>query len=763
MQPTLSATARLARASGKHPWRVVAAWVIILVAAIAIQGVAPIQTTTDINMLNDPESSRGWDQLEEHGIREERSGAETIIIRSDSTTVDDPAFQETVQRVTDAVRADAEIVAGATNYYEMADQDPAAAANLISDDEHTTIIPVTLTGSLEEAVEHGEDFVALVHDQREASPGFEILTVGDGSLNHETNTIVEEDLARGEGIGAGVAFVILLVVFGALVAASVPIILAAMAIAIAFGLTALVSQAFELSFIVSNMITMIGLAVGIDYALFVVDRYREERRRGAAKLDAITLAGGTASKAVLFSGLTVVIALAGLLIVPTNIYRSLGLGAILVVVVAIIGTLTLIPAMISLLGNKLDWPRRLRYDAATAARQRDYDHETIHTGFWGRITRIVMRRPVISLVASVGLLLVFAIPYLNIELGTSGASALPDDLESKQAYSILATEFAAGRISPVEIVVDGPLDDPAVQQGITQLQDELAGATTADGQPLFGPATVTSSPDSQVALISVPLTVDPQGAASEDAIHLLRDDIIPPIERTMAGSEILVSGVTANNVDSFELTDTYTPVVFSFVLGLSFVLLLVVFRSIVVAAKAVVMNLLSVGAAYGLMVWVFQEGNLAGFFGFQQVDAIEAWLPLMLFTILFGLSMDYHVFLLSRIREAYDRSHHNTESVAVGLQRTARIITGAALIMVAVFGGFAAGRLSMLQQTGFGLGVAVLIDATIVRSIIVPSAMALLGDRNWYLPRWLSWLPDVRVEGPASHGATSAPEPSAAD
>lgn len=295
MHQTLSATARLTRASGKHPWRTIATWAVIIVAAIAIQGVAPLQTTTDIDMLNNPESSRGWDLIEEHGIREERSGAETIIVRSDSATVDDPAFQETVQRVTDAVRADTEIVAGATNYYEMASQDPGAAANLLSDKKHTTIIPVTLTGSLEEAVEHGDDFVALVHGQREASPGFEILTVGDGSLNHETTTIVEEDLARGEGIGAGVAFVILLVVFGALVAASVPIILAVMTIAIAFGLTALVSQVFELSFIVSNMITMIGLAVGIDYALFVVDRYREERRRGAPKLDAITLAGGTAS------------------------------------------------------------------------------------------------------------------------------------------------------------------------------------------------------------------------------------------------------------------------------------------------------------------------------------------------------------------------------------------------------------------------------------------------------------------------------------
>jgi RND superfamily putative drug exporter len=277
---------------------------------------------------------------------------------------------------------------------------------------------------------------------------------------------------------------------------------------------------------------------------------------------------------------------------------------------------------------------------------------------------------------------------------------------------------------------------------------------------------VTSSPDNRVALITVPLKVAPDAPAGNAAIEQLRDEIIPPIQQTMTGSQVLVTGVTANNVDFLEMRDTYTPVVFAFVLGLSFLLLLVVFRSLVVAAKAIAMNLLSVGAAYGLLVWVFQEGNMASFFGFQQVEAIEAWLPLLLFSILFGLSMDYHVFLLSRIREAYDQSHRNAESVAIGLQRTGRIITGAALIMVAVFAGFAAGSLPLLQQVGFGLGVAVLIDATIVRSILVPSAMALLGDRNWYLPHWLRWLPDVRVEGPAAPAgpkSSTVPEASAAD
>src|SRR5215211_2370209 len=321
---SLSSTARLARFSAQRPWRTVGAWILILILAMAIQGIAPLKDTTDVNLLNNPESQRGWDLLEKHGIRQERPGTETIVVRSDTTTVDDPAFQQTVQRVTEAVRADTKIVANATNYYELSAQDPQAAAGLVSADKKITIIPVTLVGSLEKATENGADYLKLVHHQRDAAVGFEVLSVGDASLNEEINTIVEEDLARGEGIGAGVAFLILVVVFGALVAAFVPLILALMAIAIAFGLTALVSQIGELSFFVTNMISMIGLAVGIDYALFVVDRYREERRRGAAKIEAIATTGDTASRAVLFSGLTVVFALAGMLIVPNNIYRSLG-------------------------------------------------------------------------------------------------------------------------------------------------------------------------------------------------------------------------------------------------------------------------------------------------------------------------------------------------------------------------------------------------------------------------------------------------------
>jgi RND superfamily putative drug exporter len=453
----------------------------------------------------------------------------------------------------------------------------------------------------------------------------------------------------------------------------------------------------------------------------------------------------------------VIVALLGLLLVPNSIYRSLAFGAIFVVVVAVAASLTLLPAVVALLGDKLDWPRKPRYDSEMASKQAVWDHETIHAGFWGRLAKVVMNYPVVSLVLSVLFLAICALPYFDLKPGLGGVSSLPTDLDARKNYEVLVADFSGGLISPVEIVIDGPIDDPAVQAGIQTLEQKLAEATTADGQPIYGAPSYQAASDNQLALISVPLKVAPDESPGYNAIESLRADIVPEIEAQMNGAEILVTGVSANNVDFFDMRDTYTPIVFLFVLGLSFTILMVVFRSIVVALKAILMNLLSVGAAYGLIVWVFQQGHLTDFFGFQRVEAIEAWLPLFLFSVLFGLSMDYHVFLLSRIREHYDQTGRNRESVAVGLQATARIITGAALIMVAVFGGFASGRIFFLQEMGFGLGVAVLLDATIVRSILVPSAMALLGNRNWYLPSWLHWLPDLRIEGPKVEHPADAP------
>ncbi|MBI5290058.1 MAG: MMPL family transporter, partial [Chloroflexi bacterium] len=333
-----------------------------------------------------------------------------------------------------------------------------------------------------------------------------------------------------------------------------------------------------------------------------------------------------------------------------------------------------------------------------------------------------------------------SIPYFNINTGFSGISTLPDSLPAKQAFEILNRDFSGGLIAPAQVVIDGDVSSPQVQQGIDRLNATLAA------DPEFGETSFEANSEGSLGLIEVPVAGDPNSDQAERAVKRLRDDYVPQAFNGVP-ARVLVGGDIAANLDGFAMLATYTPIVFAFVLGLSFILLTVVFRSIVVPIKAVIMNLLSVGAAYGLLVLVTQEGVGADLLGFQQVESIEAWLPLFLFAILFGLSMDYHVFLLSRIREHYDETHDNTESVVFGVRSTGRLITGAALIMVAVFAGFAAGDLVMFQEMGFGAGVAVLIDATIVRSILVPASMKLLGDWNWYLPGWLTWLPDVRVEG----------------
>jgi RND superfamily putative drug exporter len=351
-----------------------------------------------------------------------------------------------------------------------------------------------------------------------------------------------------------------------------------------------------------------------------------------------------------------------------------------------------------------------------------------------------MARPVISLVLGAGILIAAGLSYFTIDTGFSGVSTLPSDTASRQAFETLSAEFSGGLNSPVEIVVDGDIESDEVQGGIESLQASLGG------DELFGPSQVRPDESGETALITAPINADPQSEVATSSIDRVRDEYVT---RAFDGvdAEVLVGGDTAFNKDFFDLTDQYTPIVFIFVLGLSFLLLMGVFRSIVVPLKAIVMNLLSVGAAYGLIVLVFQEGMGADFFGFQQVEAIEAWLPLFLFSVLFGLSMDYHVFLLSRIRERFLETRNNAESVAYGLRTTGGLITGAAAIMVAVFAGFASGELVMLQQMGFGLAVAVFIDATLVRSVLVPASMKLLGDRNWYLPRWLEWLPNISIEG----------------
>jgi RND superfamily putative drug exporter len=732
--PFLS-TPGLARVCAHHPWRTLAAWLVVLALAVAsATGLADVLTTA-VTMTNEPESVQGLHLIEAR-FRPFEPATETIIVRSESLTVDDPAFRAVVEQTTAALAGLDGVVAGASNYYQ-AEAGAPEAEGLVSADRHTTLIPVAFAMEFEEATDHAEAYLAALDGA--SAEGFEVLAVGDVSADHTYMSMAEEDMRRGEQIGIPVAVVVLIIVFGALIAAAVPLLLAVVAIVVAFGLTALLGRAFDLSFFVSNVITMIGLAVGIDYSLFIVARFREERRRGASTVGAIELAAGTASKAVLFSGTTVVLALAGMLFVPLDIFRSMGAAAILVVVAAVAATLTLIPALLALLGDRIDWPRRRRIVPPAVMSQASGSAD-VDRGIWARVTHLVMARPVLSALFAVTLLGALAWPALDLERGSAGVESLPPS-ETTTAFGILAQDFSAGVLAPVQLVVNGLETDPALQGGLGALGEALR-AGDAFGQP----PRVTWNEAGDLALVEAQLAMDANSPPAFAAVDRLRETTIPAAFGDRA-DRVYVTGDSAFMVDYFRAVDDVTPFVFAFVLGLSFMLLMLAFRSLIVPLKAILLNLLSVGAAYGVLVLVFQKGYGADVLGFQQTPKIEAWLPIFLFCILFGLSMDYHVFLLSRIREHYDLTGRNRESVSLGLQSTAKVITGAALIMVVVFGGFAAGRLVQLQEMGFGLAVAVFLDATIVRSILVPAGMALLGNVNWYLPRWLRWLPDLRIEG----------------
>ena len=721
-------TEALARGSSNRPWVVIGIWVALLVIAMFLNAtLLGSATTTEFRFTNGVDSQEAFDLLEDR-LRGPRPMTEIVIVQSDTLTVDDPAFQAKTEGVFNTIlRLGPEVIARGQNYYQKTDP------SLVSADRKTTIMPLVMTGELDEATKNIESVLDIIAEETEAS-GFRVLMAGDVSVAFESNELGQADIEKGERIGVPVALIILLILFGALLAALIPLGLAIISIIIALGATAVIGQYFDLIFFVTLMISMIGLAVGIDYSLIVVSRFREELGRGLSKHEAVARAGSTAGRTVFFSGVTVVFALSGMLIIPASVFQGLGIGAILVVIAAVAATLTLLPAILTLLGTRVN-SLKLPFVGRKVGKKPDANP----SGFWEFVTRNVMRFPVISLVVVAGLMLVASASYLDIETGFNGVDVFPDT-QTKEAFFVLEEEFSFGVVNPAEIVIDGPINSPEVQGAIAELQATIAADPSFQGETRLE---VNTAGD--LALLAVPIPGEPSGPTALDAVAKLRDLYIPAAF-TGVNADVMVGGITAFNADFFDIADTYTPVIIIFVLGLSFILLMVVFRSIVIPIKAIIMNLLSVGTAYGLMVLVFQKGVGADILGFQETPIIDAWIPLFLFSVLFGLSMDYHVFLLSRIRERYDLTHDNTDAVAYGLRSTAGLITGAALIMVAVFGGFAAGETVSNQQVGFGLATAIFLDATLVRSVLVPASMRLLGKWNWYLPSGLHWLPDVRVE-----------------
>ena len=727
----------LARISARRPWVTIGVWVALLVIALAlIRTLLPSATTTEFRMGSSYESQRASAALEDK-LRGPKPLSELVIVQSPSLTVDDPAFRAKVEALHAQITAlGPDKVQLGLHYYLT--NDPF----LVSPDRRTTIMSFVLAGDFEEATENVEDIIHVVRES-DGADEFRVLIGGDASVAFENNELSAEDLEKGERIGIPVALIILLALFGAVVATLLPLGLAIVAILLALAAVGIIGQAFELIFFVTMMITMIGLAVGIDYSLLIVSRFREEMDRGLDKIAAVERAGGTAGRTVLFSGSTVVLALLGMLIIPVSFFQSLGLGAILVVIAALAATLTLLPAVLSLLGTKvglLTVPFLSRFSL------RSPQSDTCEHGFWETITRVVTRYPIVSILVIGVPMIVLTFFYFDIQTGLNDVNTFPDKSKVKEAFTVLEEEFSvgdvspAGALSPAEIVIEGNVESPQMQEAIARLAQSLQDA------PEFPvPPSLQVNDQGDLALLTLPFPGEPNSRAATEKMIRLRDTYIPAAFEGVS-AEVQVGGVTASATDFYGIVDAYTPIVFAFVLGLSFILLMLVFRSIVIPIKAIIMNLLSVGATYGLLVLVFQKGVGTDLFGFQHAEVIDAWIPLFLFSVLFGLSMDYHVFLLSRIRERYDQTGNNAEAVAYGLRSTAGLITGAALIMVAVFGGFAAGETIVNQQVGFGLAIAVLLDATLVRSVLVPASMEVLGRRNWYLPSWLSWLPDLRIE-----------------
>ncbi len=782
----------IASFSGRRPWVVVGAWILVLVAAGMLastmlesalegeQGPTQVLEYERAQMLIEDRFGEldGTNEQPEEETGPATSG-EFVIILAQGLNPGDAAFDQRVIEFGDALAAaqvadEVEVMQGAFSDYE----------GIVSEDGTTLLTTIRVFE------EHDADIATLLHVTEDFTDDqFEVYMVGNASINHTFGELAESDLVTGETIGVAIALIILALVFGAVVSAFIPIILAIVSIFTAIGLTAIVGQVVELNDFVPNILSMMGLAVGIDYALFILSRYKEERERGLDKQTAIEAAGATAGRAVVFSGLTVVLAMLGMLIIPERTFVAFGIGSILVVFVAVIVGITLLPAIIGILGDKVRAVRApLPFTAglfvvgvvilsltagfgpdvimvsggvmaililltlirrfsnikfsAIYGDEKAADPEA-ETGFWNTLTVSVMRRPWMSLVVSSAILLVLAYFYLDLEKGTSGISVLPDEIPAKQGFLTLDEKFGFGSDAQAVVVIDGDVGSEPIASALVTLEE----AMSSEGG--FQPPDVRIEPSVNLAVLRSPIPGDAQGQAALTTIRDLRSTLITDAFAGVPDDSYtaLVGGGTAEIVDSVKITDEYLPVVFGAVLSLSFILLLLAFRSITISIASILMNLLSVGAAYGLVVLVFQKGFLIDVFGFEQVDQIEFWLPLFMFSILFGLSMDYHVFMLSRIKERYDVTGLASESVAFGLRKTASIITGAALIMVAVFGGFALGDIAFFQSMGFGLGAAVLLDATIVRSLLVPSVMRILGRHAWYLPSWMEWIPNISIEG----------------
>ncbi len=746
-RPAQPWTVRVARWSARHRWPVFGLWFVLTIGTFALSlgmgGIRAVAATGGLAGSN-TEAARGFQAMSSGAATSGAPAGETltVVITSSTTKVGDPAFKSTVATIVQRLAAVQATVAGTAGPALTGVSDPYAAppaAGLLAPDGTGVIVAGRILGSSTERETRAQAVAPVITVAQSDFPAFAIHAVSNTLTNDQIGAVVNADLDGSLRISLPATFVILVLAFGAVVAAFVPLFLAISALLAAFGLLGIYSQAFNpVSPYATQLVVLIGLAVAVDYSLFMVTRFRSERRAGRDKLAAIETASATAGRAVFFSGLAVMISLAGLFLLPDEIFHSMALGTIAVIMAAIAGSLTFVPATLAILGDGVS-----RLGVPFLSRQRGDGR-----GFWAALAHAVMSRPWISAIGASALLLALASPVLHMRLGESDLTTFPESVDGVQAVEALQAHWPQGTLLTLEVVVTNA-QDPSTKAAIAALGPRLAAIPG-----LSGPAELGSSPDGSAASVSVEMSGSMNTPANWQIVRDVRGQVVPALFGNLPASHVYVTGDAAESLDNTTIYTDGMARVFLFVLSLSFLLLMVVFHSIVIPTKAILLNLLSTGAAYGAVVLVFQDGWFGSVLGVRPTDAIQNWIPIFIFTVLFGLSMDYEVFILSRVKEFVDHGADTRLAVARGLSVTAGTVTSAAAIMVVVFAVFMTLRLVIIRELGLGLAVAVFVDATVIRSVLLPATMRLLGEWNWYLPPFLRWLPRVRVEvEPVAPGA----------
>jgi len=714
---------RIAGWSARHRKTALFGWLLLVVGAVMIGNMLG---TKNLNSYDPGQAGQAERVLARPGVVQPDS--ETVLIQARSgtrTVVSDPEIRRAIRQVTAALGAMPKVATGI--------ESPLApgGGKLISRDGRSALVMFNVVGNPDNADKTVVPAQRAVAAIQAAHPGLRVAEAGQASVNGAINNIISSDFRHAEVTSVPITLVLLLLVFGALIAAGIPLLLAGTAVTTAISLLAIPSRWLPIGSTTSSVVLLVGMAVGVDYSLFYLRREREERAAGADTYTAVRRAAATSGRAIVVSGLTVMISLAGLFLTGIDVFSGLAVGTIMVVGITVLGSLTALPAALSLLGSWVDRGRipflgRRR----TAARP---------SKVWSALARRVVAKPVLFGGVAALALAALAVPALSMRLAEPGFRDLPTNVPVVQ--NLLATQRAfPGGPTPAEVVVTGNnLTGPAVRHAITALQGRAATSTL-----LREPVTTAMLGHGQVLVVSVPLAGGGTDATSNRALAQLRDQALPATLGKVSGVNYAVTGMTAGNHDFDSQLTATLPLVFAFVLGLAFLVLMVTFRSVFIPLTSIALNLLSIGAAYGVLTLIFQDGHLHGPLGFSPYGAIVPWMPLFMFVLLFGLSMDYHVFILSRIRELRLRGMPTREAISSGIGASAGVVTSAAVIMVAVFSIFATLSVIEFKMIGIGLATAILIDATVVRGILMPAAMSLLGERNWYLPRWLAWLPGGR-------------------